>query len=193
MLIFSMLTAKGNALFHNILVSIDGSPHSDEALRQAIDIALADRSRVTLLTAVRRCPAWAYSPVSAAAVQQLATDLEREAQRVMCQAVERVPQSVPVTKIVTHKPIRTALMRRIKSGHHDLLVMGSRGRGGLKASLLGSVSHYVLGHSPIPVLIAQAPGDGARPGDGHARPRPEAAPAKPGIQAGGTASAGAGA
>jgi nucleotide-binding universal stress UspA family protein len=146
-------------LFHNILVSIDGSPHSDEALRQAIDISLADRSRLTLLTAVRHCPAWAYSPVSAAAVQQLAIDFEREAHRVMCEAVERVPQSVPVTKIVTHKPIRSALMGRIESGHHDLLVMGSRGRGAVSSTLLGSVSHYALNHSPIPVLIVHTDED----------------------------------
>jgi nucleotide-binding universal stress UspA family protein len=180
-------------LFHNILVSIDGSPHSDEALRQAIDIALADRSRLTLLTAVRRCPAWAYSPVSAAAVQQLGNDFEREAHRVMCTAVERVPQSIPVTKIVTHKPIRSALMQWIKSGHHDLLVMGSRGRGALKASLLGSDSHYVLNHSPIPVLIAHAPDeqDGRR--DPRADTQTEAAPGIAGIQPGGAASAGAGA
>jgi nucleotide-binding universal stress UspA family protein len=180
-------------LFHNILVSIDGSRHSDEALRQAIDIALADRSRLTLLTAVRHCPAWAYSPVSAAAVQQLATDFEREAQRAMCAAVERVPQSIPVTKIVTHKPIRTALMKRIRSGHHDLLVMGSRGRGALKASLFGSVSHYILSHSPIPVLIAHAPDEEERPRDGRDSVQSEGTPAKPGIHAGGTASAGAGA
>jgi nucleotide-binding universal stress UspA family protein len=180
-------------LFHNILVSIDGSPHSDEALRQAIDIAGADRSRLTLLTAVRHCPPWAYSPVTAAAAQQLSTDFEREAQRVMCDAVERVPQSIPVTKIVTHQPIRTALMRRIKSGDHDLLVMGSRGRGGLKATLLGSVSHYVLNHSPIPVLIAHAPDESERPPDGHEVKSPQTAPVKRGIPGSDTASAGAGA
>jgi nucleotide-binding universal stress UspA family protein len=180
-------------LFHNILVSIDGSPHSDEALRQAIEIALADRSRLTLLSAVRHCPPWAYSPVTAAAAQQLTADFEREAHRVMCEAVDRVPQSVPVTKIVTHRQIRTALMRRIKSGHHDLLVMGSRGRGALKASLLGSVSHYVVNHSPIPVLIAQAPDEAQPPPAGREATQPEGAASSRGLQAGGSASAGAGA
>jgi nucleotide-binding universal stress UspA family protein len=140
-------------VFHNILVSIDGSPHSDQALREAIDIARLEKSRLTLLTSIRQCPAWAYNPVSAAAAEQLSADFEKEAQRAMCEAIERVPQDVPVTKILTHEPIRPALMRRIESGNHDLLVMGSRGRSGLTASLLGSVSHYVLNHSPIPVLI----------------------------------------
>lgn len=148
-------------MFHNILVSIDGSPQANQALQEAIDIALADNSRLTLLTSVRRCPSWAYSPVSAGAVQQLATDLEREAHRAMRDAVDRVPESIPVTKILTRQPVRQALMRQIKSGKHDLLVMGSRGRGGVSASLLGSVSHYVLNHSPIPVLIANGPGDEA--------------------------------
>jgi nucleotide-binding universal stress UspA family protein len=144
-------------MFHNILVSIDGSPHAAQALTEAIDIAVADRSRLTLLTAVRHCPSWAYSPVSAAAAEQLSADFEKEAKQVMCDAVTRVPQEVPVTKILTHKAIRQALLERVKSGEYDLLVMGSRGRGGVKASLLGSVSHYVLNHSPIPVLIVHTP------------------------------------
>jgi nucleotide-binding universal stress UspA family protein len=89
----------------------------------------------------------------------------------MCEAVERVPESIPVTKIVTHKPIRTALMEEIQSGNHDLLVMGSRGRGAVKSSLLGSVSHHALNHSPIAVLIVHADGaealhDKVLPGDG---------------------------
>ena len=47
-------------------------------------------------------------------------------------------------------------MSRMKDSNYDLLVMGSRGRGALTASLLGSVSHYALNHSPIPVLIVHA-------------------------------------
>jgi len=143
-------------MFHNILVSVDGSPHSDQALREAIDIARLEKSRLTLLTSIRQCPSWAYSPVSVAAAEQLSTDFEKEAQRVMREAIERVPSDMPVTKIITPESIRPALMRRVESGDHDLLVMGSRGRGGLSASLLGSVSHYVLNHSPIPVLIVHA-------------------------------------
>lgn len=178
-------------MFHNILVSIDGSPQADQALQEAIEIALADNSRLTLLTAVRRCPSWAYSPVSAGAVQQLATDFEREAHRVMRAAVDRVPESVPVTQIITREPVRPALMRQLKSGKHDLLVMGSRGRGAVTASLLGSVSHYVLNHSPIPVLIANEPAE--EPADGTQAKRPTQAHGMTGTSDAEPAGGGAGA
>jgi nucleotide-binding universal stress UspA family protein len=151
-------------MFHNILVSIDGSPHAEQALSEAIDIAQAGNARLTLITAVRACPSWAYSPVGAGAARQLAVELEREAQRIMRDAVARVPDDLPVTQIVTHDQIRPALMKQIECGNHDLLAMGSRGRGPIASSLLGSVSHYALNHSPIPVLIAHAhPQDVAAP------------------------------
>ena len=66
------------------------------------------------------------------------------------------PIRCPVTTILTRKPIREAIQKRIKEGNHDLLVIGSRGRGALTASLLGSVSHHALNHSPIPVLVVHA-------------------------------------
>jgi nucleotide-binding universal stress UspA family protein len=69
---------------------------------------------------------------------------------------DRVPDDVPVTTTVTEEPIRSALIERVEAGHHDLIVMGSRGRGAVRSTLLGSVSHYVLHHSPLPVLIVHA-------------------------------------
>lgn len=154
-------------MFRNILVSVDGSDHSDRALDEAIDIARADNGRITLLTAVNQPPAWAASSIAANAAAVSALDLEREAVQVMKQAVARVPADVPVTTVVSRRPIRAALMSAVKSGDHDLLVMGSRGRRALAASLLGSVSHYALNHSPIPVLVVHA--------DGHHAPREQPA------------------
>ena len=170
-------------MFRNILVCVDGSAHAERALREAIDLAAAERSRLTILTAVPRPPYWACNPLTAAGIEPLANDLANEAKATLKAAVDRVPAEIPVTKILTHEPIREALMARIRSGAHDLVVMGSRGRGALSASLLGSVSHYALNHSRVPVLIIhtedEAPGlAGTRPIAGEdAAPGGEAAAA----------------
>jgi nucleotide-binding universal stress UspA family protein len=143
-------------MFRKILVCVDCSDHAQRALDEAIDIARAGNGRITILTAVNHPPAWAASSIATNAAAVSALDLEREAVQVMREAVARVPADVPVTTVVSRRPIRTALMRAVKSGDYDLLVMGSRGRRALAASLLGSVSHYALNHSPIPVLIVHA-------------------------------------
>jgi nucleotide-binding universal stress UspA family protein len=143
-------------MFRNILVSVDGSDHARRALEEAIDIARAGHGRITILTAVGQPPAWAASSVAASAAALSMLDLEREAVKVMKQSVARVPDDLPVTTVISRRPIRAALACAIKSGDHDLLVMGSRGRRALAATLLGSVSRYALNHSPIPVLIVHA-------------------------------------
>jgi nucleotide-binding universal stress UspA family protein len=142
-------------MFRNVLVCVDGSPQSDQALSQAIDLASSERSRLTILTAVPRPPYWACTPMTAASVEPLA----REAKDALRAAVDRVPADMPLTKILTREPIREALMEQIKTGTYDLVVMGSRGRGALTSSVLGSVSHFALNHSPVPVLIVNADGD----------------------------------
>jgi nucleotide-binding universal stress UspA family protein len=143
-------------MFHNILVAYDGSPHAERALEEAIELAQLSHARLTILTAITRCPAWAYSGPSVAAAATLSTELENEAANVQRRAVERVPDDLPVTKILTHEPIVKALMKQIKEGRHDLVVMGSRGFGPVRGTLLGSVSQHVLSHSDLPVLIMHA-------------------------------------
>ncbi len=140
-------------MFRNILVAVDGSRHADRALSEAIDLATANNARLTILTAVPKVPAWTTTPMAVATAQVVAADLQRDSAELLERAVARVPGTVPVIKILTHDPVRHALLRRLRCGEHDLLVMGSRGRGAVSASLLGSVSHYALHHSPIPVLV----------------------------------------
>src|SRR2546421_11240348 len=142
-------------MFHNILVAVDGSPDAEQALTEAIDLAESEHTRLTLITAVTRLPATVYVTASVE-VGQLLEDAHAEAEAILRHARERVPEDVPVTCGLSEQPIRVALSRQITGGHHDLVVMGSRGRGAVRAALLGSVSHYVLHHSPIPVLIVHA-------------------------------------
>jgi nucleotide-binding universal stress UspA family protein len=119
-------------------------------------------------------PATAYLGAAGEAVSTLAQDAEDEAQAILFRARDRVPGDVSVTTILTGQPIATALIRQIQDGDHDLVVMGSRGRGTVRAALLGSVSHDVLHHSPVPVLIVHA-----EPASQHETPGTAAADSAP--------------
>jgi nucleotide-binding universal stress UspA family protein len=142
-------------MFHNILVAVDGSPDADAALTQAIDLAEGEHARLTLMTGVAELPAGAYW-VAGEASGRLIADTRAQAEANLRQARDRIPDDLPVTTVLTSEPIRGALVNQIKKGNHDLIVMGSRGRGAVRSALLGSVSHYVLHHSHVPTLIVHA-------------------------------------
>jgi nucleotide-binding universal stress UspA family protein len=146
-------------MFQSILVAVDGSPDANAALAQAIDLAEAEHARLTLFAAVAMPPVEAYWGGDGAVAGQIASRSETDAQEVLRAAVDCVPDDLPVTSILSKEPVRPALTHEIGAGRHDLIVMGSRGRGALRSALLGSASHYVLNHSPAPVLIVHAEAD----------------------------------
>jgi nucleotide-binding universal stress UspA family protein len=148
-------------MFHNILVAVDGSPDAELALTEAIDLAESERTWLTLLTAVSRLPATAYL-AAGEEVGKLVEDAHADAEAILRRARERVPDNLSVTAVLSEQPIQAALIGQITNGVHDLVVMGSRGRGAIRAALLGSTSHYVLHHSPVPVLIVHADRSKAR-------------------------------
>jgi len=143
-------------MFQNILVAVDGSPDADQALTQAIDLAESQHARLTIFSAVVMPPTAAYMGGGGAVAATFAANAVTEAEKILRAAVERVPDRVSVSTVLSREPVRLALMQQITTGLHDLVVMGSRGRGALRSVLLGSVSHYVLNHSPVPVLIVHA-------------------------------------
>jgi nucleotide-binding universal stress UspA family protein len=154
--LFKLHLRNERIMFQNILVAIDGSADADQALTQAIDLAESENARLTIFGAVVPPPAAVYIGAGGGVAATLARDAKTETQRILRTAAERVPDSVSVSTVLSSEPVRPALIEQITTGHHDLVVMGSRGRGALRAVLLGSVSHYVLHHSPVPVLIVHA-------------------------------------
>ena len=148
-------------MFRNILVSVDGSPHSDRALAEAIDLARATRARLTLLTAIPKPPGWICTPMTACASKQLELDFEREAREALCAAVDSVPLDTPVTKILSQEPLREALLREAGSGRYDLVVTGACGRRTRTPALRGTIGRYLLDHCDLPVLVVHDEPDGA--------------------------------
>jgi nucleotide-binding universal stress UspA family protein len=142
-------------MFRSILVAVDGSPAAAAALTQAIDLARAEDARLTLIS-VAAPPRW---PVAAAPYYvplPAADELEREVGKTLECAEALVPEGVPVSTVLRRGGIAEEILKRVETGEHDLVVMGSRGLRRAGSLLLGSVSRAVLAGSPVPVLIARA-------------------------------------
>jgi nucleotide-binding universal stress UspA family protein len=142
-------------VFLNILVAIDDSAHAARALDEAVDLARAQRSRLTLMSVASR-GSWRYLAGPYVGMLPTQEDADAAAERTIAAARDRVDDDIPVTTVVGRGSPGEAILPRAAAGGHDLIVMGSRGRGTAASALLGSVSHHVLHHGRVPVLILHA-------------------------------------
>lgn len=85
--------------------------------------------------------------------------LKREHEQLLESAIEQVPQDVSVVKVLAEGQPAPAILEQGRKDQSDLIVLGSRGRGGMASMLLGSVSHQVLQHSGVPVLVVHVDAD----------------------------------
>lgn len=134
-----------------IVVGIDGSPASGKALRWALEEA---RLRGATVRAVY---AWSF-PFQGGEIAHLAAQaahdaLQQDAEQSAHTAVRKAlgADADTVERVVTEGPPVQALTAAARDA--DLLVVGSRGRGGFTGLLLGSVSTQCAQHAPCPVVI----------------------------------------
>jgi nucleotide-binding universal stress UspA family protein len=140
-------------MFRNILVAWDGSEHAKWALAEAVDIARTQDGRLTLLTVAAPLQVWpGYVPPVTEA------DLIAGAEKTLAEGEALVPEGIRESGRTAAGDPGLELVKRAAAANHDLIVMGSRGRGAIRSAFLGSVSHFVLNHAPVPVLIVH---DGA--------------------------------
>jgi nucleotide-binding universal stress UspA family protein len=134
-----------------IVVGVDGSPVSLGAMQWAYDEAERSGASLTVLHA------WLY-PYSSELTptsemhRQMLIDATHELQASVDELGAKLTDgSVQVEPVVSEHSPAEALLTEAATA--DLLVVGSRGRGGLRTLLLGSVSRTVVQHCPCPVAV----------------------------------------
>ena len=145
-------------MFSRILVALDGSAHAERALEEAIDLAEAGHGTLTLMSVVPEPSTWILVNIYTVQVDldELRAQIEAEYDSMLKAAAETVPDDIPFTTVLVHGHAGRAIVERLETGQHDLVVMGSRGRGAISSALLGSVSQHVVQASPVAVLVMHA-------------------------------------
>jgi nucleotide-binding universal stress UspA family protein len=142
-----------------IIVGIDGSVHSRRALQWALNEASIRHTPLTVLTvnqAVAGLSGYAVgSPGDKERTAQCRNAAQEEADSVLGTfGAESRPPSVTV-RAVSGLPSEVLLDAAADA---DMIVVGSRGAGGFKRLLLGSVSSQVSQHAHCPVVVIPAEG-----------------------------------
>lgn len=131
-----------------IVVGIDGSPTSEEALRWAFEEAKLAGAELVVLHG------WSYP--YAGWRSEPRDEMQLDALRQLESSVETLGPDRERAGVIVHSRLvednpANAIIE--EAADADLVVVGSRGRGGFKALLLGSTSRAVVQHAPCPVAV----------------------------------------
>jgi nucleotide-binding universal stress UspA family protein len=137
-------------MFESILLAVDGSSDAKEASKYARDLGLREDAQVIVVHAFEPVPSYLGEPDGSRVSAKNISEGRRIAQQ-SAQDLEEAGLDVVVE--VLEGPAAKAILSVADVRQPDLIVMGSRGHGDLTSLLLGSVSHRVLAHAQVPVLI----------------------------------------
>jgi nucleotide-binding universal stress UspA family protein len=154
-----------------ILLATDGSKDADLALATAVDLAKSTDSELHVVTVAPGYPSHdsAYPPYKVN-TQEVAEDLRKRAQEVLEDQLKKIEQAGGE---VAKEHLRVAersradeivqLAEELRAG---LIVLGSRGLGGISRALMGGVSELVVRYAHCPVLVMREKGSKRQEGHG---------------------------
>jgi nucleotide-binding universal stress UspA family protein len=136
----------------NILLPVDGSRYSDNAVEYAVYLAGLCGARVTAVC----CYEWVGGlyEINGSVVEELREKLEKEAKDVLAVTAKKLSENgiEHETRPISGAP-GSMLSNLAKSKEFDLIIMGSHGHSDIAGLFLGSVTHKVLNTIYCPVLV----------------------------------------
>jgi nucleotide-binding universal stress UspA family protein len=139
-------------MFEKILVAVDGSDHSLKAAKLAGNLARLSGGTLRVITAYEEVPSYLGEPN----LSQTIAKRTEKAEEVLDEAIKEIGD-IPgdcETEILSGDPAET-ILRVVDTFKIDIVIMGTRGQGGIKSLLLGSQSHKVLSAAPCPVMLVR--------------------------------------
>jgi nucleotide-binding universal stress UspA family protein len=145
-----------------VLLATDGSADADLALSTAVDITNSTNSELHVVTVGPGSPDPIYAAHESGfryeSYEEALEEIRQEAQSVLDEQVRKVEEAggtVARAHLQMQGPKDQAIVRLSEELGAGLIVMGSRGLGGLRRALMGSVSDSVVRHAHCPVLVVR--------------------------------------
>ncbi|MEK3731979.1 MULTISPECIES: universal stress protein [Paenibacillus] len=143
-------------LFTKILLAYDGSEAASKALGRAIELAQASPDAVLDVVHAYDYPRFFIGE----ALAPIPATLNKDVYDIAVQTVEEAKKQVQHAGIHANVEMiqggpAEVILEYAKQNGSDLIVVGSRGLGGIREFVLGSVSHNVVQHATIPVLVVK--------------------------------------
>ena len=143
-----------------ILVPVDGSEWSFRAAKYAAKIAKMSNAQIVCVHVVVSLPTSAYANVHAGVlVPRYIEEAKKEAQK-WFDEIDATAKKAGVVRLSTEIildvfSVADALITYAERNNVDLIVIGTKGRTGLKKFVLGSVASGVVSHAKCPVLVVR--------------------------------------
>lgn len=145
-------------MFKKILVPSDGSTQAHKAAEVAADLAKTQGAHVVGIYVIDPFPFIGIGDASAIGLQAYLSEAQTAAGQSLGD-IRRMCKEKGVSfsgDTVERGSAHEGILETAKAEDCDLIVMGSHGRRGLEALILGSVAQKVLTHADIPVMIIKA-------------------------------------
>lgn len=141
--------------YKKILVPVDGSEQSLEALRVANAIAKRNDAQLDVLTAQPYIPEQVTATTDIQAYEQLKGVSEQYLNKTLDAAKELVTDDANFVAITESGNPKSEIVKYAKNSGTDLIVMGATGKGALSRLLIGSTTNYVVNHAPCTVTVVK--------------------------------------
>jgi nucleotide-binding universal stress UspA family protein len=135
-----------------VVVGVDGSPAAQEAVRFAVREAVLRGAGLVAVMSVQ-LPDYSWIDPYAIREHPEASYLQQAEAKLRAILADVGTAGVDVEVVVSTEPAPAALVAR--SAGAELLVVGSRGRGGFRGMVLGSVSLQAVLHAHCPVTVVR--------------------------------------
>ncbi len=147
-------------MYRRILVPLDGSKKSEQALPLACQLALPEGAEVVLLVAIHLGQVLFVERQDRLPTnfEQLHQQQHDEAQVYLAEHKKELEQrGLRVGVVVCEGDPRDAILEESRQRQVDLIVMTSAGKGNWMRWLSGSIADQVLRRAPCPVLVVRPP------------------------------------